>query len=264
MATQSATTNRHDLPSRALLNVLVSIGFGLALVSLLAALLAGLGHRAEWWNYRFGLTMLRWAAWGGVAATALSLLSCVAAAQAGWKRGLFWSLGGIVLGCLAFVPPWYIRHHFQAQGLPPIHDITTDTADPPRFVAILPLRKGVPNPAEYGGAKTAALQKKGYPDIVPLLLKAPPRAVFDQALSLARDSGWEIVADVPEALRIEATARTLLFGFKDDIVIRITPNGSGSRVDMRSVSRVGRSDFGTNARRVRDFLRALATKNSLS
>ena len=89
-------------------------------------------------------------------------------------------------------------------------------------------------------------------------MPVPPRAAFELALDTARRSGWEIVAAVPEENRIEATATTDWFGFKDDIVIRIKPAGTGSRVDMRSVSRVGRSDLGTNARRIRDFLRQLS------
>jgi len=127
---------------------------------------------------------------------------------------------------------------------------------------VLPLRKDAPNSAEYGGAKLAALQQQGYPDLAPAILELPPRAAFDLALNVARASGWEIVAAAPEDNRIEATATTLLFGFRDDIVIRITPAGSGSRVDMRSVSRVGRSDLGTNATRIREFLRRLSSQQT--
>jgi len=85
-------------------------------------------------------------------------------------------------------------------------------------------------------------------------MNMPPAAAFDRALGAAREMGWEIVAAVPADNRIEATATTLLFGFKDDIVIHITPAGNGSRIDVRSVSRVGRSDLGANARRIRSFL----------
>jgi uncharacterized protein (DUF1499 family) len=235
-----------------LLRMAAPSGFGIALVSALAALLSGLGHRWGWWDYRLGFTVLRWAAWGGVAGMVLSLLGCIASGAAGLKRGLLVGLAGIVIGALTFGLPWSIRS--LAQGLPPIHDITTDTANPPRFVAILPLRKNAPNSADYGGGKIAALQKTGYPDIAPLVIKIPPGAAFDRALSVARALGWEIVAAGRGDNRIEATATTLMFGFKDDVVIRITPDGGGSRIDVRSVSRVGRSDLGTNARRIREFL----------
>jgi len=127
---------------------------------------------------------------------------------------------------------------------------------------VLPLRKDAPNSAQYGGAQLAALQQQAYPDLAPVILELPPRAAFDLALTVARASGWEIVAAAPEDNRIEATATTLLFGFKDDIVIRITPAGGGSRVDVRSVSRVRRSDLGTNAARIREFLRRLSSQQS--
>jgi uncharacterized protein (DUF1499 family) len=163
---------------------------------------------------------------------------------------------GLIIGALVFGVPSYLVN--EGRKLPPIHDITTDTDDPPAFVAVLPLRKNAPNPAQYAGAELAAQQKQGYPGLAPLVLPIPPRATFDLALDIARRAGWEIVAAVPEDNRIEATATTDWFGFKDDIVIRIKPAGTGSRVDMRSVSRVGRSDLGTNARRIRDFLRQLS------
>ena len=88
-------------------------------------------------------------------------------------------------------------------------------------------------------------------------LDLPPARTFDLADRAARKMGWDIVALVPEQGRIEATASTLLFGFKDDVVIRITPEAGGSRVDMRSVSRVGGSDIGANARRIRAFMKEL-------
>jgi uncharacterized protein (DUF1499 family) len=93
---------------------------------------------------------------------------------------------------------------------------------------------------------------------VPALLEQPPAQAFQRAERAARAMGWEIVAVAPESLRIEATDTTLLFGFKDDIVIRIAAAGSGSRVDVRSLSRVGKSDFGVNAKRIRKFMQQLA------
>ena len=199
--------------------------------------------------------MLRWVVWSGVAGAVISLFGCIVCGIQGWKRGVLAGLIGVVLGVLAFVPPWYVR--YQAQGLPPIHDISTDTVNPPQFVAILPLRENAPNSAEYGGDKIAVLQKKAYPDIAPLVIDVPPAAAFERALNVTRASGWEIVAAAPLQYRIEATASTLMFGFKDDVVIRITPAGNGSRIDMRSVSRVGRSDLGANAKRIRKFLKSL-------
>jgi len=154
--------------------------------------------------------------------------------------------------------PW--RWMQQARRLPPIHDVTTDTADPPVFVAVLPLRAGARNSAEYGGDSIAALQQRGYPDIRPLRLDVLPDSAFSRAEDAARAMGWEIVAADAAARRIEATATTRWFGFKDDVVVRVRPDGdTGSRVDVRSVSRVGRSDVGANAARIRAYLARLST-----
>jgi uncharacterized protein (DUF1499 family) len=139
-----------------------------------------------------------------------------------------------------------------------IHDITTDTETPPVFVAILPLRAGTPNTAEYGGPEVAAQQRTGYPDLKPLTLTIPPAQAFPHALAVAREMGWEIAANEPAEGRIEATDATFWFGFKDDVVVRITPAGSGSRIDVRSVSRVGRSDVGKNAERITEYLERIA------
>jgi uncharacterized protein (DUF1499 family) len=129
-------------------------------------------------------------------------------------------------------------------------------------VAILPLRAGAPNPAEYGGAEVAAQQRAGYPDIGPLILQTLPQQAFDRALAAARDMGWEIVATDPTSGRIEATATTFWFGFKDDVVVRVTPVGDGSRIDVRSVSRVGRSDVGSNAERIKAYLGRVARREA--
>ncbi len=147
---------------------------------------------------------------------------------------------------------------YQLQTQPRIHDISTDTANPPAFDAVLPLRRGAKNPPEYVPA-TATEQRKGYPDIVPLQLSLAPSVAFDNAERAARAMGWQVVAVAPDKMRIEATDTTLLFGFKDDIVVRVTPQGNGSVVDVRSLSRVGGSDFGANAKRVRAYLQRVAT-----
>jgi len=145
----------------------------------------------------------------------------------------------------------------QAQQVPRIHDITTDTITPPSFDAVVALRVDA-NPLAYTEAKAEA-QREGYPDLGPLMLDAAPADAYARALSLVGARGWVLVSDSAETRVIEATATTRWFGFKDDVVIRVSamPDG-GSRVDMRSVSRVGRSDVGTNARRIQAFLSELA------
>jgi uncharacterized protein (DUF1499 family) len=237
--------------SAAVVRALALTGACLAGLCATAALLAGLGHRVGWWDYRTGFSILRWSAWGGLAAGGASLFGLIAPARA---RVL--AAAGLLVGLSVFIVPWSYLHR-RPEG-PPIHDITTDTANPPRFVAVLPLRKDATNTADYEGPAAAAQQQRAYPDIAPLRLAVPPHEAFARSLNVAKALGWDIVAAVPGEGRIEATDTTLFFGFKDDIVIRIAPSGDGSRVDVRSVSRVGRSDLGANAKRVRAFLAGLA------
>ena len=144
-----------------------------------------------------------------------------------------------------------------AGGAPPIHDITTDTNDPPVFVDILPLRAGARNSASYGGARVAELQRAAYPDIAPVDLAIAPAAAFAKSLATANAMGWAIVTADSSAGRIEATATTRVFRFRDDVVIRVRPRDGGARVDIRSVSRIGGSDLGKNASRIRDFIARL-------
>ena len=230
----------------------------MAVVALVAAvgglgvlLLAGPGSRMGWWSFRTGLGLLPWAAYGGIAGMALGVVGLAL----GGLRVV--ALVAFLAGAAAFVPPWTFRH--TAQSVPPIHDISTDTDDPPRYVAVLARREGASNPVEYGGPPVAAQQHRAYPDVRPLTLSDPPSRAFARALAAARAQGWEIVAAEPAEGRIEATDTTRWFGFKDDIVIRVKPEGSGSRIDVRSLSRVGRSDVGKNAARIRAYLHALGS-----
>jgi uncharacterized protein (DUF1499 family) len=170
------------------------------------------------------------------------------------------ALIGAAAAGLAFSIPASYR---PGPEIPPIHDITTDTTNPPEFVDVLALRAGAPNTAVYGGgegetpASLAEQQQGAYPDIVPQRFDASPEEVFQRALAAANSLGWDIVAEVPAEGRIEATDTTFWFRFKDDIVIRIRPDGNGAVLDARSVSRVGRSDVGKNAARLRSFFAAL-------
>ena len=142
-------------------------------------------------------------------------------------------------------------------GAPPIHDVTTDTENPPAFVAAVALN--TPGRTDYGGPDLAERQRSAFPGLGPVMLSIAPADAFRQALAVVRRMGWEVLATDPDTFRIEATDRTFWFGFYDDVVIRIAAAGeSGSRVDVRSLSRVGVGDLGVNARRVGEFLDALA------
>ena len=225
----------------------------LAIIASLLLLLAGPGTRLDLWEFRTGFQLLRWAAYIGLAASALALVMLLLPRIR--RRGLASLVVALVLGVgVAFVP-WSGMQ--QARSVPPIHDISTDTKRPPEFVAVLPLRADASNPSEYGGPEVAAEQIGAYPDVQTHRIDASPAQAFERAQQAARGLGWEIVSADPAAGRIEATDTTFWFGFKDDVVIRIEPDGAGSRVDVRSLSRVGGSDVGANAARIRAFLQAL-------
>ena len=248
-----------DRPSRLprLASLTARIGLALTVAGSLALLLSGVGTRWDWWDYRTGFLVLRWTLYGGLGVIVVVLAGLVLSLLARTGRSLLVSLVTLaLLAAVAAVPVGYLR---SAGRVPPIHDITTDPDDPPRFVAVLPLRRGAPNSAEYGGPALAAQQRAGYPDLGPARLAPPPDRVFARAVEVARALGWRIVAAVPAEGRLEATDRTRWFGFRDDVVVRVVADGTGSRVDVRSVSRVGRSDLGTNARRIHRFLEMLHT-----
>jgi uncharacterized protein (DUF1499 family) len=233
-----------------------SVGFMIAVAAAVAAMLAGLGSRWGWWDFRTGFAVLRWAVYGAIAAAALALLGLGLALKDS-QRGVILALLGIAIGLVTAYVPWQWRR--TAERVPPIHDITTDLESPPPFEAILPLRAEASNPAVYGGDSIAAQQREGYPELGPLVLETSSAEVFHLALETARDMGWEMVDSDPNEGRIEATDTTFWFGFKDDIVVRVAEAAEGgTRVDVRSVSRVGRSDVGTNAARIDEFLERLA------
>lgn len=227
-----------------------AIGYWLGLLGVLILLVAGPGYKWHLWNLKIGLlTMIPAALCLGLAAVILSLIGIFRSQSKG--RGLL----GLVLGLVAAGLP---ASNIQKAMNNPIHDVSTDTDKPPQFVAVMAARNSVQggNSTDYD-VKTAETQRKIYPDINPVNLDVPPAQAFDRALAAARGFGWEIVANDPAQGRIEATATTRWFGFKDDVVIRITPQGSGSRVDVRSLSRIGQSDVGANAKRIRTYVSKL-------
>jgi uncharacterized protein (DUF1499 family) len=228
---------------------LPALALGVAALAVVLLAAAGPLTRFGVWHFRTGLGALKYAAYLGMAGAALGL-AALAARPA--RRAVPAAALALVLGAATALLPW--RQLQAARRLPPIHDVTTDLTDPPAFVAVLPLRAGAPNKAEYGGDSVAAQQRRGYPDLGPLRLDAPPPAAFARAAAAARAMGWEVVAADAAAGRVEATATTRWFGFKDDVVVRVRPDGAGSRVDVRSVSRVGGSDVGANAARIRAYL----------
>jgi uncharacterized protein (DUF1499 family) len=232
------------------------IAIAAALAALLAAGLAGLGHRLGWWDFRAGFTLLRWSVYLGIGTAAIALPGLAAALAFRLRRSIAALLAALLISFSSFGLP--LLQLQKARSLPPIHDITTDMENPPLFVEILAKRGDAPNTASYGGPEIAAQQRAGYPDLAPQFYRISPESLFGHALQAARELGWDIAAAVQDEGRIEATDTTFWFGFKDDVVIRISRVEGGSRLDLRSVSRVGRSDVGANAARIRKLLAALS------
>ncbi len=232
---------------------LTGMGLGLALLGGALVLLPGPGYRWQLLELSPAFTLLRWGALVGLAGGFVSVLALSLIVSGRGRRppwAVFASIG-LLVGAMSFGVPWALLQ--QARRVPPIHDITTDTAQPPLFHALLSARRAASNPVVYGGPSVARAQRQAYPDIQSLHLRVSPKQAFSAALEVAKVMGWEIAAAVPQAGRIEATATTFWFGFKDDVVILVRAAGSGARVDIRSVSRVGVGDLGKNAERVRRF-----------
>ena len=232
---------------------LFTLGFAAAVFLLMV--LAGPGTKWGWWSWQVGLAMLSSATYAGMAIAVVALVLIVLLAVPRWRTRPWMPIVALCLALATVAPPMIMRG--KAKEVPPIHDITTDPADPPAFEALRDARAKAPNGIAYAGAEVWRQQQQAYPDIKPAVLPQPPREAMQRALDAARSLGWEVAASDASAGRLEATATTRWFGFKDDVVVRIRPEGAGSRVDVRSMSRVGKSDLGANAARVREFLSKL-------
>jgi hypothetical protein len=234
-----------------------SFKLGILALTVTIILIGGAGLFYRWDLVSLGLafSMLRYGIYAGVATVVLCLIGgAIQVRRGAWVQAAAPLVAIWIAIMLAYVP---IGMRQQAQSVPFIHDVSTDTSNPPAFVALAEQRGENENPLAYGEAieNTAQLQAEGYPDIQTRRFNAPADAVFTEALASAREMGWDIVATVPEQGRIEAVATTAWFGFKDDVVIRVTAaEGGETALDIRSQSRVGGSDLGANAKRIGEFL----------
>ena len=215
-------------------------------VAILAA--SAIGYRIGWWHVLTALQVAEWAAYAAALGLVLSVIGALRSRPGARRRGFLSSLLGIAvsLPVVAMALQW----EYATRTYPPINDISTDIEDPPVFW-------DMPNPTDYPGGETATRQRAGYPDLAPLELSVAPDEAYALALALANDKGWEIVASDPDDGRIEAVETSFLYGFKDEVIIRISPSDDGAMVDVRSRSRIGRIDRGANAKRIRAFLAAL-------
>src|SRR6056297_322818 len=214
-------------------------------------LMSGYGYQWNIWELGTGFTLLRYAAYASIGILAVSVVSLWFLRKSGFKA-VFYLIIVLILSGVASGTALYWQQ--RAQSVPAIHDISTDLVSPPEFVAMVRLRADAPNPPEYAGEETANAQREAYPDVEPLMLSENVQRVMDEAVLLVVNRGWKLVAINREEGRIEATENLAWFGFKDDVVLRFTETEEGTRVDMRSKSRIGRSDVGVNAKRIEQFL----------
>ena len=231
----------------------------LALFSVVATLIAIIIVRAGLIEVLPGVATLC----GALAFAVLGILLALGSFVTIWRLGLGglgYAVTAIFIGAGLLAYPAYLAA--KAYTLPPIYDISTDVLDPPAYDAVRRLRSRTTNPAQYAGLYAAEQQRAAYPEVTPLELSVPAKTAYDQALALVNKRRWLVLdARSPQPNRrdgrIEAVARTPIMGFRDDIVIRVRSIDESSRVDMRSSSRYGFHDLGSNASRILAFFENL-------
>lgn len=226
----------------------------------LAVLVVGAAsHRFGLLDIHTGLKLLGVIWLGAGAALILGLVGLTAIWRFG-REGVGQAVAGTVLSALILAVPAY--YTVLMLVTPRLLDVSTDLFARPAFAVLAQDRPPAATPLSDPGDEAARLQLAAYPELRPLRVNAGPEDAFDAALATAQQMGWEIVASTPppdggSPGRFEAVARTLLMGFPDDVVVRVLPEAGGSRIDIRSVSRFGIRDFGTNASRIESYLHAV-------
>ncbi len=225
----------------------------LALLLILVVLAGGPGVHLGLWTPIDGFVLsLKGGFMGGIALAGLSLVVIVIMAVKKTCRGLGKVILALCIGLLLAAPVGYFRLS-GGGGAPPIHDITTDLVNPPKFIALVGKRGEGANSLEYDSEKLVSLQQEFYPYILPIMTSAEPQEALIQAMEVAAGLGWVLSGLDSEAGRFEATDYSFWFKFADDIVVVVKETETGSQIDLRSVSRVGVSDLGVNAKRIKSF-----------
>jgi uncharacterized protein (DUF1499 family) len=223
------------------------------ILALLLLLVSGPLYQAEILGLMNAFLAMRIALIVGAVAIILALIQVIF-----MRKTISWPVTGIAVLCAAVAIFMPLSMMNKAKSVPPIHDITTDLVNPPKFVAILPLRANASNPAEYQGEEVASQQREAYPELQTQKYQQTAEQVFDAALSTVKSMGLEVVASDKTLGLIEAYDTTTFFGFVDDVVIRIQSDGQMTMLDARSKSRVGISDIGKNAERLNALIAGVA------
>ena len=227
---------------------------GVAAVVLLP--LGAVGTRAGLWGYQVGFLLLQMGILLALVGVICAIPGILAARRRSLSRDLWATVSGMALGFAVVV--FMGMQLLKTSSAPLIHHVSTNTDDPPEFVEVVALRGEHSNTLEFDAVKIAPLQREFYPWVEPLLLRATPEEAFNEALYVLMDMGLEVVATHPDRGLIEAVDTTFWFGFKDDVALRVRAYPQGSVVDVRSVSRVGLTDLGVNAARVKEILRRMS------
>jgi hypothetical protein len=224
------------------------LGFLLSFGALGTTIIAIIGYREEWWRYTRALTLAGWGTFIAIMALLILLYAIIKILQNNNTKGILISILGLIL----IIPILFgaFMFKYKSSKYPKINDVTTNIENPPSFWEM-------PNPMEYPKDKFAKLQKSGYPDLKSLKLKQPIKNVFQKVLKIVKINRWELISEDIEEGQIEAISTSLLFGFKDEIVIRMKKKDDITIVDIRSRSRIGQIDRGVNARRIRSLIKAL-------
>ena len=238
-------------PTNPISHRLARLAFIAACVSALIVAVSGPLHRFLGVDVDVVISLFRYGFYVAAGAIALALATIVPTRPGDRRRGFVAAFLALAVGAMAAAAPLML--FLQAVGAPRINDISTDTADPPPLVTTLQMRSEAVTPPAYPGKVVADQQHQAYPDVASIVLSVAPDEAFRKVDAVVTAMGWDVVARAPAEGRIEAIDTSLWFGFHDDIVVRIRPAGAGSRIDIRSKSRVGRSDLGANAHRIRTF-----------
>ena len=226
----------------------LSIAAGIAVLVIVFGAAIGIWEPIDGFRYSRQYTNLI-----GYTVAGLSIASLVYLYSKKHLIGKKKSLISLIIG-LAILGPLISSQLGEQIRYPGIHDYTTDMINPPQFITLTDDREGARNTFVYGGPEIAAQQREAFPDIKPIMSTLSPDEAYAKALTVGEAMGWEIIGADPAAHRFEGTARTPFFKFVDDTVVVVSEAAGGSRIDVRSVSRIGRGDIGVNGLRVREFI----------
>ena len=247
-------------------------GLTIVVLGALAAALCGPISQTGLYDFGLAFAILRYAVYAMGAGAFLCLAGFIFGVVA-YKGDVLSNAANGLLGVIIAIAVFLVPYSQLSRGAPPIHEVTTDFDNPPAFVDVVPLRvaSNAANPPQYVAKIESRgrtfdimqLQKDNYPDIQPLKFEGTNyEAVFEKALAGVYEMGWTLVSENPQLGRIEAYDKTPWMGFIDDVVIRVEAQPMAYEIDIRSKSRVGCGDLGANAKRVRDYLKAVSGRSA--